>query len=139
MGRAGRRRKIKTLLLQSNQNEAIDIGKIRVFHLWWIHTVEGLKGPMSLIGSSLFNPTRKKMLRLGRKRLALFRGWHDVIGILTEQTLHQGAGLRVPRHDRTGAGGSLQIQTQVSLALRGIRSVAVKTVLGQKRPNVLVE
>ena len=69
-----REAKIKTLLLQSNQNEAIDIGKIRVFHLWWIHTVERLKAHVPH-RKLLFNPTRKKMLRLGRKRLALFREW----------------------------------------------------------------
>jgi hypothetical protein len=113
MGGASRRRKAQSLILESSQNESIHIGqgaKLSIFDLRWIRAVEGLKGPMFIILSTLLDPTCKELYRLLWQSISLFRWGHDLIGILTKQTLHQGTGLRVPGHNRTGAGCGPDIQ-----------------------------
>ena len=85
------------------------------------------------------NPSCEEHLLVRRERLVRCRGWHERVGILGSDPLHQFALVGLTGHDRPVLERHLAvIEPQIGLARRAIGTVACEAVLGQYRPDVAV-
>ena len=99
----------------------------------------GDEGPMFFIGCTRGDPALEGFLLRGRDRTVRL-GWrHDFVLVLGEESLHELTAGGVSRDEGLLFHGFLaDIQSQFSLALIGIGTVAIKAVLGQDRTNVAI-
>ena len=102
------------------------------------------KAPVLLVFRALFDPALQYLHLRGSHVLVGLRRGHHFIFVLGQDTLDDGADLRIAGLDGKGAVDGLEgalghIQAQISLALLGVKAVAGKAVVAEDRPDVAVE
>ena len=99
---------------------------------------------MLLINGTLRDPLLQQCDLRWLQRFVAIRRWHDLVRISAQDTLHQRAGLRMPRLHRLHAfddriGPVRNIQPQIGLPLFGIDAMAGKAVIAENRADIAIE
>ena len=95
---------------------------------------------MLLILRTLCDPALENLF-LPRRQLLVRVGWrHQFVRIVRQDPFHQFALLRLLGHDGPSRYRFVaQIETQVRLAVLGVRAVTKEAVVGKDRPYVAIE
>ena len=97
------------------------------------------EGPVLFVFRALGDPSLENLLLRGGQRTVRIRRRHHLVGVGRRQTFDELARSGVAGHEGfLLQRGVADVEAQLGLALVAVRAVAVETVLGQNRTDVLV-
>ena len=104
----------------------------------YVRTNRRAECPVRLERSARGDPLFQDLSLLDGKLFVKIGRRHDFISIVAIQTPNQFAGIQISRLHHTGHSGS-GVQSQISLSLSFIGTVAGKAMVGKDRPDIAME